>query len=77
MDAIVTAAMDNWAMLNKIISSLTEEQLVEMLENEKQQRKRMMYLERIHQRYTIVRAAREREELLSQFVRKGQNEHTR
>ena len=72
MDAIVTAAMDNWAMLNKIIGSLTEEQLVEMLENEKQQRKRMMYLERIHQRYTIVRAAREREELLSQFTRKGQ-----
>ena len=70
MDAIVTKAMTNWVMLNTIIGSLTEEQLVEMLEDEKRNRKRMRYLERIHQRYTIVRAARERDELLKEFVRR-------
>jgi hypothetical protein len=44
----------------------TEEQVLALLTEERAGRKRVSILERLHQRYTILRAARERREILSQ-----------
>ena len=47
----------NWRKLNKELALLTEERAG---------RKRVSILERLHQRYTILRSARERREILSE-----------
>ena len=56
----------NWRKLNKEINALTEEQVLEMLNAERAGRKRVSILERLHQRYTVLRAARERIEILKE-----------
>lgn len=56
----------NWRKLNKEINALTEEQVLEMLNAERTGRKRVSILERLHQRYTVLRAARERIEILKE-----------
>jgi hypothetical protein len=53
-----------WRGLNKIISELSEPQLFRLLNDEINGLKRPAMLERLHQRFTIVRAARERVEIL-------------
>ena len=54
-----------WRELNKIISGKTEEELKEMIVKELATFRRTTVLTRLHQRFTIVRAIRERDELLS------------
>lgn len=56
----------NWRKLNKELALFTEEQVLALLTEERAGRKRVSILERLHQRYTILRAARERREILSQ-----------
>ena len=56
----------NWRKLNKEINLLTEEQVLALLTEERQGRKRVSILERLHQRYTVLRAARERIEILKE-----------
>ena len=56
----------NWRKLNKDINVLTEEQVLALLEVERAGRKRVSILERLHQRYTVLRAARERIEILKE-----------
>jgi len=59
----------NWRELNKKLNMLTEAEVLALLEAERQGAKRVTFLERLHQRYTMLRAARERVEILKEAVR--------
>jgi len=59
----------NWRDLNKKLNMLTEGEVLALLEAERQGAKRVTFLERLHQRYTMLRAARERVELLKEAVK--------
>lgn len=61
--------MLSWRKLNEKLSAMTEEQVLEMLETERLTTKRVTVLERLHQRYTTLRAARERAEILKEAQR--------
>lgn len=56
----------NWRNINKELPHLTEEQVLQMLNDELAGRKRASILERLHRRYTTMRATRERLEILKQ-----------
>ncbi len=43
---------------------MTEQQVLDLLTKEREGSKRLSVLERLHQRYTTLRAIRERQELL-------------
>lgn len=59
----------NWRELNQKINLLTEEQVLQMLNNERTGARRVTMLQRLHQRYTMLRAARERVEILKEAVK--------
>ena len=59
----------NWRELNKKLNMLTEGEVLALFEAERQGAKRVTFLERLHQRYTMLRAARERVELLKEAVK--------
>jgi hypothetical protein len=59
----------NWRELNKKLNMLTEGEVLALLDAERQGAKRVTFLERLHQRYTMLRAARERVELLKEAVK--------
>jgi hypothetical protein len=59
----------NWRSLNAIINDKTEEEVLELLNHERQTERRISMLQRLHQRYTILRAARERVEIIKEAVR--------
>jgi hypothetical protein len=54
----------NWRDLNRILPTLDEDTVRRMLEDERKGEQRVTVLVRLHQRYTILRAARERMEIL-------------
>ena len=54
----------NWRDLNKVLVHKNEAEVLALLNEERQIGKRVTFLERLHQRYTTLRAARERIELL-------------
>lgn len=54
----------NWRTLNKDLALLSEEQVLALLNEERACKRRSSILERLHQRYTALRAARERVEIL-------------
>lgn len=56
----------NWRELNKKLPHLAEPDVLALLTEERQQHKRVVFLERLHQRYTTLRAARERMEILKE-----------
>lgn len=56
----------NWRKLNKELALLSEAQVLELLEAERAGRRRISILERLHQRYTALRATRERMEILKE-----------
>ena len=56
----------NWRKLNKELALMTEDQVVSLLNEERAGAKRISILERLHQRYTALRTARERIELLKE-----------
>lgn len=56
----------NWRELNRKLSSFSEAEVLAMLNEERAGSKRVTILERLHQRYTMLRAARERIELLQE-----------
>ncbi len=58
-----------WRQLNIELKTFDEEKVLEMLEYERKNGKRVVILERLHQRYTILRASRERIELLQEAIR--------
>jgi hypothetical protein len=55
----------SWRAFNKQLGSFTETQLLDMITEELRTYKRISVLERMHQRYNILRVTREREELLT------------
>lgn len=59
----------NWRELNKKLNLLSESEVLELLEAERVGQRRVTFLERLHQRYTALRTARERVELLQEAVK--------
>ena len=59
----------SWRKLNDILSQLSEEQILTMLNEERTGNRRVSMLQRLHQRYTMLRCARERIELLKEAVK--------
>ena len=59
----------NWRSLNATINNLNEQQVLELLNEERQGEKRISMLQRLHQRYATLRAARERVEILQEAIR--------
>lgn len=54
----------NWRKLNKELGLMSEDQVLSMLTAEREGQRRISILERLHQRYTVLRATRERMEIL-------------
>jgi len=48
---------------------MTEQQVLDMLNAERQNARRISVLERLHQRFTTLRAARERAEILQEAIK--------
>ena len=59
----------NWHELNVVLTMRNERQVKAMLDEEVSVHKRPTYLVRIHQRYSTLRAQRERQELLEKISR--------
>ena len=59
----------NWRDLNKKLNLLSESEVLELLEAERVGQRRVTFLERLHQRYTALRTARERVELLQEATK--------
>ena len=55
-----------WRKLNAELKTLDEAKVLEMLTHERANARRVVVLERLHQRYTTLRASRERIELLQE-----------
>lgn len=53
-----------WRSLNSELSRLSEEEVLRLLNEEREGAKRATMLQRLHQRYNTLRVARERLELL-------------
>ena len=54
-----------WRELNHVLASKTEGEVLQMLQAEKLGDRRVVVLERLHQRYNVLRVSRERVELLN------------
>ena len=54
----------NWREINKALPDLDEDAVLRLLEDERKGEQRQTVLIRLHQRYTMLRAARERMEIL-------------
>ncbi len=61
--------MLSWRKLNDKLSTMTEREVLDLLTAERQSSKRVTVLERLHQRYTTLRAARERAEILKEATK--------
>jgi len=53
----------NWFELNAVLPLRDERQVQKMLDDEVTKHKRLSFIVRLHQRYTTLRAQRERKEL--------------
>jgi hypothetical protein len=58
----------NWREINKALPDLDEDAVRRLLEDERKGEQRQSVLIRLHQRYTMLRAARERAEILGDAV---------
>jgi hypothetical protein len=56
--------LSNWDQCNDFLRACTEKQASELLAKEKKGSRRIQYLLRIHSRINVLRAKRERSELL-------------
>lgn len=54
----------SWRALNAQLTKLTEKEVLALLNEEREGEQRISTLARLHQRYTILRAVRERAEIL-------------
>jgi hypothetical protein len=60
----LTPHLKNWDTINEVLTTLREDQVLAMLEYEQNHQRRISILERLHQRYNVLRCSRERVELL-------------
>jgi hypothetical protein len=56
----------SWRQLNDVLCNMTEADIWSMLEAERFGEKRASVLQRLHQRYNVLRVSRERIELLKE-----------
>lgn len=63
---MIDLVLKNWRTLNETLTTLREDQVKELLDYEMANRKRKDMITRLHQRYTMLRAARERKELFGE-----------
>jgi hypothetical protein len=56
----------NWRQLNRELGLMSEEQVLALLNDERAGAKRLSILQRLHQRFCILRAARERKVILDE-----------
>lgn len=56
----------NWRTLNDSLHAMTEEEVLALLNEERKGSRRITFLERLHQRYTVLRSTRERLEILNE-----------
>jgi hypothetical protein len=61
---IMDAMLTEWSVLNRDMHTLREDQIKALLDQECRTGKRKVFIERLHQRYSKLRTARERLELL-------------
>ena len=54
----------NWREINRMLPDLDEDAVLRLLDEERVGEQRVTVLVRLHQRYTMLRAARERMEIL-------------
>ena len=59
----------SWRQLNDVLCNMTEADIWSMLEAERFGEKRASVLQRLHQRYNVLRVSRERIELMSLAVK--------
>ena len=59
----------SWRALNNQLSMMSEEEVLFLLDLEKVNEKRASVLQRLHQRYNVLRVSRERIELMSLAVK--------
>jgi len=64
LDDISQTGMKSWRHLNAVIGVLDEGQVSKMISHEMTNGHRATFITRLHQRYTALRTARERAELL-------------
>lgn len=62
---LAARCLGHWAVVSKTVGSLTEDQVRDLITWELQHKRRNEVLKRLHQRYTTLRAKRERKLLLS------------
>lgn len=60
--------MLSWRKLNDKLATMTEAQVLDLLNQERATQRRSTVLQRLHQRYTTLRAARERVEIMREAV---------
>lgn len=60
--------MSTWRNLNAKLSSLSEERVLELLEQERAGRRSLRMLNRLHQRASYLRTTRERIELMQEAL---------
>lgn len=60
-----------WRKLNAVLRHMTEQEVLVLLNEERAGQRRPAILERLHQRYTTLRATRERLEIMKEAL----NEH--
>lgn len=59
----------SWRELNAKLNLYSEDEVLQMLNDERTGARRTTILQRLHQRYTMLRAARERIELMKEAVK--------
>jgi tRNA U54 and U55 pseudouridine synthase Pus10 len=57
----------NWRDLNEVLTDYTEQQVWDLLEDERKHARRSTVLIRLHQRFTTLRMLRERAELIKEI----------
>jgi len=58
----------SWRKLNNVLSQMNEQEVLELLNQERTHARRASVLQRLHQRYTMLRCARERIEIMKEAV---------
>jgi hypothetical protein len=61
--------LDSWRKLNEGLYALSEDEVLALLNEERQKERRVTVLERLHQRYSALRTVRERMEILNEAKR--------
>ena len=59
-------ALHDWRKLNELLPTLTEAEVQEMLDHERARKRRLSFVQRLHQRVSNLRVTRERLQYLAE-----------